>query len=269
MDGNEAYKAVGILDSGVGGLTVVEEFFRQLPHENIVYFGDTERMPYGPRPRDEVRQFAMEIIDFLNTQEVKQIVVACNSATAAGISYYQKKLKIPITGVIEPGARAALKVTRNGHIGVIGTHGTIESGAYEKDLLRLNPDVKVTSKACPLLVLIVENNLIKTSEARRVTEEYLNPLKNAGIDTLILGCTHYPLMADIIQDVMGKDVTLISSAKEIARESKALFNKENILNPSEDRKGKHRFFVSGKPHSFEETGKKLFEDNLKAYQVIF
>ncbi len=269
MDGNEAYKSVGILDSGVGGLTVVEEFYRQLPHENIVYFGDTERMPYGPRPQSEVRRFAMEIIDFLQTQDIKKIVVACNSATAAGITYYREKLDIPVTGVIEPGVRAALKATKNGCIGVIGTRGTIESGAYENDLHRLNPEIKVISKPCPLLVLIVENNLINEPESRRVTEEYLTPLIEGGIDTLILGCTHYPLMAELIRDVAGEEITLISSAKEIAREAKEFFKKEKIMNPLQDYRGRHRFFVSGKPNTFEKIGKNLLGEEIKAYQVVF
>lgn len=265
---NEGCKSIGILDSGVGGLTVVKEFYYRLPRENIVYFGDTSRMPYGPRSHEEVRHFALEIMDFLQTQEVKMIVVACNSATAAGLPYYQEKLNIPVIGVIEPGVRAALKATENGRIGVIGTAGTINSGAYEKVIHRMDPSINIITKACPLLVLIVENNLVNTQESIRVTEEYLYPLKKAQIDTLILGCTHYPLMSDLIQDVMGKNVKLISSAEEIAREANEFFTSSDLFNPLNSQRGNNRFFVSGKPGTFEEIGKKLLGSNIKAYQVV-
>ena len=265
----EPCKAIGILDSGVGGLTVVKEFYRQLPRENIVYFGDTARMPYGPRSHQEVRSFALEIIEFLQTQEVKMVVVACNSATAAGISYYQERLDIPVIGVIEPGARAALKATRNGRIRVIGTTGTVGSGAYEKDLRQMDSSVQIFSRACPLLVLIVENNLVSSAEAYRVAEEYLYPLKEEQIDTLILGCTHYPLLAPLIQEVMGEEVTLISSAEEIAREAKDFFATRNLLNPLNPVEGNSRFFVSGKPAMFEEIGDKLLKKKIKVYQVVF
>ncbi len=265
----EPYKALGILDSGVGGLTVVKEFCHQLPQENIIYFGDTSRMPYGPRPHDEVRRFALEIMDFLQIQEVKMVVVACNSATAAGLPYYQQELDIPVIGVIEPGVRAALEATRNGRIGVIGTTGTINSGAYENDIYRLDPSVKVYSKACPLLVLIVENDLVHTPEARRVTEEYLFSLKKEKIDTLILGCTHYPLMAPLIQEVIGEEVQLISSAEEMAREAKEYFSTRGLLNPLNPVQGNHRFFISGKPSTFEEISKKFLGKKVKAYQVTF
>ncbi len=265
----EPYKAVGILDSGVGGLTVVREFFHQLPYESIVYFGDTARMPYGPRQHDEVRRFALEIIDFLQTQEVKLVVVACNSATAAGLPYYREQLDIPVIGVIEPGVRAAVEATQNGRIGVIGTTGTITSGAYERDIRKLDSSVQIFSVACPLLVLIVENNLVNTPEALRVTEEYLSPLKEEGVDTVILGCTHYPLMTDLIREVMGDKVNLISSAEEIAREAKEIFTSEGLLRPLNPVKVNHRFFVSGKPSIFEEIGQRFLGEPVKAYQVVF
>jgi len=265
----EAYKAVGVLDSGVGGLTVVKEIYRFLPHESIVYFGDTYRMPYGSRPHHEVRSFALEIIEFLQTQEVKMIVVACNSATAAGLSYYKGQVALPVTGVIEPGVRAALNATRNGRIGVIGTAGTINSGAYEEAITKAEPSVKVYSKACPLMVLLVENGLVDTPEAYRVTEEYLTPLKEEGVDTLILGCTHYPLMEGLIEKVMGDGVELISSAEETARETRDVLTSSSLLNPLNSSEPRHRFFVSGKPFSFQEIGKKLLEREVKAFQVVF
>lgn len=265
----DAYKAIGVLDSGVGGLTVVQEICRQLPHESVIYFGDTARFPYGPRPQEEVRKFALEIIDFLKTQEVKIIVVACNSAAAAGLSFYKEYLDIPVIGVIEPGVRAALSVSRNGKIGVIGTPGTINSKAYEDVIDKINPSVQVYSRACPLLVLIVENNLTGTPEALRVTEEYLHPLKEACIDALILGCTHYPLMGGLIEKVAGQAIQVISSAEETAREVKEVLSATRLFNPLNSHVPRHRFFVSGKPLQFEEIAGKLLGQKIKAYQVSF
>lgn len=265
----DSYKAIGILDSGVGGLTVVQEVQRQLPHEEIVYFGDTARMPYGPRPYEEVRRFALEIIDFLQAQAIKMVVVACNSATAAGLSHYQERCNIPVLGVIEPGVKAAIAHTRNKRVGVIGTVGTINSSAYRNALLREKMDLYVASKACPLFVLLVENNLVDTREALLVAQEYLYPLHIEGIDTLILGCTHYPLMSGLIQQAIGPEVKLISSAEEIAAQVKAILTARNLLNPLECSDPGYRFFVSGSPGLFEEIGEKLLERPIKAYQVLF
>ncbi|HOL16879.1 MAG TPA: glutamate racemase [Bacillota bacterium] len=263
-----SHKAIGVLDSGVGGLTVVREIQRQLPHEGIVYFGDTARMPYGPRPYEEVRRFALEIIDFLISQEIKMVVVACNSATAAGITHYQKQCPFPVLGVIEPGVRAAIAHTRNNKVGVIGTTGTINSSAYKKALLREKADLQVVDRACPLFVLLVENNLVDTREALLVAEEYLQPFKKAGVDTLILGCTHYPLMAGLIQQVVGPGVKLISSAEETAAEVKAILTATNLHNPLRSSNPGYRFFVSGSPKPFEEIGTKLLRQPVKAYQVL-
>lgn len=264
-----SHKAIGVLDSGVGGLTVVREIQRQLPHESIVYFGDTARMPYGPRSYEEVRRFALEIIEFLQVQEIKMVVVACNSATAAGLSHYQEKCDIPVLGVIEPGVRAAIAHTRNNRVGVIGTTGTVNSSAYKKALLREKAELHVASKACPLFVLLVENNLVNTHESQLVAREYLDPLKEAGIDTLILGCTHYPLMAGLIQQAVGPGVQLISSAEETAAEVKAILTTRELHNPLRCSDPGYRFFVSGSPGPFEEIGAKLLQRKIKAYQVLF
>jgi glutamate racemase len=265
---NQAQKAIGILDSGVGGLTVVHEICSLLPCESIVYFGDTARMPYGPRSYEEVRGFALEIIEFLQHQEIKMVVVACNSATAAGLPYYQERCDIPVLGVIEPGVRAALSYTRNGKVGVIGTTGTIGSSAYLKALQKENPALHVFTRACPLFVLLVENDLVETPEAEKVAREYLSPFREAAIDTLILGCTHYPLMAGLIQQVVGPAVKLVSSAEETAREVKEILTSGDILNPLHSGEPRHRFFVSGQPSSFEEIGSKLLHRPVKAYQVL-
>lgn len=262
-----AYKAIGILDSGVGGLTVMEEIYRQLPGESIVYFGDTARMPYGPRPPEEVRQFVLEIISFLETQEIKLLVVACNSATAAGLSYYQQETALPVVGVIEPGVRAALRYTRNRRIGIIGTTGTVESSTYQGVLTSYDPKLNIVSQACPLFVLLVENDLIDTPEAEKVAAEYLHPFQEAEVDTLILGCTHYPLMSDLIQRTVGPRVRLVNSAEETAGQVRSILKSRQLLNPSPGTQPRHRFFVSGLPAGFEEVGSRLLKRPIKAYQL--
>ncbi|HHX86668.1 MAG TPA: glutamate racemase [Firmicutes bacterium] len=264
----DAFKAIGILDSGVGGLTVLQEIYRQLPDERIVYFGDTARMPYGPRSPEEVRRFALEIVNFLQTQEIKLLVVACNSATAAGLPYYQQSIDLPVVGVIEPGVRAALSYTRNCRVGIIGTAGTISSSVYQSALKSHNPNIKIFSRACPLFVLLVENDLVDTPEAEKVAGEYLDPFREAGIDTLILGCTHYPLMSGLIQQVIGPQVRLVSSAEETAVQVNQILTSRQLLNPLPGGRRSHRFFVSGAPAGFEALGSKLLKRRVKAYQVL-
>lgn len=239
-----------------------------LPHENIVYFGDTARMPYGPRPHEQVRCFVYEIMDFLLTQEIKAIIIACNSAAAAGLHYYRQTVDLPLVGVIEPGVRAALEQTRSKKVGVIGTTGTINSGAYLEVFNKLAPDVELFGQPCPLFVLLVENDMVDTNEARRVAEEYLNPLKEAGVDALILGCTHYPLMTHVIQDVMGPDVALISSAEETAREAREILQSKNLLNNDNSVPARHRFFSSGRAKPFAEMATRMLKKSIQAYQVI-
>ncbi len=264
---HSAYRAIGILDSGVGGLTVFQELTRQLPHEQIVYFGDTARMPYGPRPDEEVRRFALQIIDFLQNQEIKLVVVACNTATAAGLSSYREQSALPVLGVIEPGVRAALAQTGNGRVGIIGTAGTVRSAAYEKALQGARPGLHVISRPCPLFVLLVENDLVDTPEAEKVAVEYLAPFNRASIDTLILGCTHYPLMAGLIQKTVGPGVKLINSAREIAGEVKEILTERQLHHPLRLAEPGYRFFVSGNPGSFEEIASKMLHRRIKAYQV--
>ncbi|MGM0652235.1 MAG: glutamate racemase [Bacillota bacterium] len=263
----EAHKAIGVIDSGVGGLTVVKEISRRLPQERIIYFGDTARMPYGPRSYSDVRRFAFEMIEFLNHQGVKMLVVACNSATAAGLSAYQANCEQPVLGVIEPGVRSAIGRSKSGRIGVIGTVGTINSSEYEKALHKKNINLHVVSKACPLFVLLVENNLVETPEARKVAQEYLAPFVEENIDALILGCTHYPLMEALIQEVVGPSVKLINSAEEIAAEVESILVDNKMANPLDSDGARYRFFVSGGPEPFEEVGAKLLNREIKAYQV--
>jgi glutamate racemase len=265
----EAHKAIGVIDSGVGGLTVVSEISRRLPHESIIYFGDTARMPYGPRSYEEVRGFVFQMIDFLQHQEIKMLVIACNSATAAGLTHYQRACDLPILGVIEPGVRAALAQSESGRIGVIGTVGTINSSEYVKALKQKNESLHVVTKACPLFVLLVENNLVDTPEAKKVVHEYLDPLVAEEIDSLILGCTHYPLMAGLIGDVVGPNIKLINSAEEIAAEVDSILSSKDLANPLDYEDPRYRFFISGTPQSFEEVGSKLLQRQIKAYQVQF
>lgn len=262
-----AHKAIGVIDSGVGGLTVVREISRRLPNESIIYFGDTARMPYGPRSYEEVRRFVFEMIDFLQHQEIKMIVVACNSATAAGLSYYQQACEQPVLGVIEPGVKAALAHSQSSRIGVIGTVGTINSSEYVKALRKFNGDLHIVSKACPLFVLLVENNLVNTPEAKKVAHEYLDPLVEDKIDTLILGCTHHPMMADLIREVVGPAVRLINSGEEIAAEVESILYHSGMANLLKCETPRYRFFVSGSTGPFDEVGSKLLQQKIKAYQV--
>lgn len=240
--------AIGILDSGVGGLTVVKEVMRQLPRETIYYVGDTLRCPYGPRTTEEVRQFTFEIIQFLLKFPLKAIVIACNTATAAALEQVQKYVDIPVIGVIEPGARAAIKASREGKIAVIGTQVTINSKAYEKALKRINPELQVHSLACPTLVPLVENGKRNTPLADQVVEQALYPLNETNYDTMILGCTHYPLLMSSIQKAVPSHVELINSAEETAAELSTILHHQEIL---AERRSFSRFFTTGDAQAFQ------------------
>jgi len=241
---------IGMMDSGVGGLTVAKAVMRQLPHEPMVYFGDTARCPYGPRPADEIRRFAWEVIRFLQEFPLKMLVIACNTVTATMLEEVRAALPIPVIGVISPGVRAALRQTKSGRIGVIGTQGTIRSRAYERQLRRQNPELHVVSLACPSFVPLVEEGRYRSPEAEGIVRESLRPLLAERLDTLILGCTHYPLLAPVIQQVMGDGVTLISSADETAKEVDAYLRAHRLHHPSTGGAATRRIFVSGDPDQF-------------------
>ncbi|OEH84171.1 glutamate racemase [Desulfuribacillus stibiiarsenatis] len=263
-------KPIGVLDSGVGGLTVVKELMRQLPRESIVYYGDTAHCPYGIRDLAQVREFTFRIIEYLIEQDVKMIVIACNTATAASMSEARQRFNIPIIGVIQPGVRAAISATRNNRIGVIGTEGTINSNIYQNMLLKINPSMFVASQACQPFVSLVEQNLVYTKDARRLIAEYMEPIKVQHVDTLILGCTHYPLMANAISMVMGPEVELISSAEETARETIAVLYQHHLLNWSDDPATHiptHKFYVSGHTRPFSEMGSRWLNRTILAEQV--
>lgn len=258
--------SIGILDSGVGGLTVVKEVMRQLPMESVLYIGDSARCPYGPRSREEVRRFTFEMIQFLLRFDPKMIVIACNTATSVVLEEAKSWLKIPVIGVIEPGARAAIRESKTGRVGVIGTLGTIQSGMYEKVLTRTHPQIHVTSKACPKLVPLVEENDLLSSRALEVVKEELRGLSQEKIETLVLGCTHYPLIAPLIQEVMGEGVTLISSAEETASEVSAILSENRMLAP-QGNKPEHHFFTTGDPHVFREMAEKWLERKVEVFHV--
>ncbi|MDL4840608.1 glutamate racemase [Aquibacillus rhizosphaerae] len=246
---------IGVIDSGVGGLTVASELMRQLPKEQLIYLGDTLRCPYGPRPKEEVIQYTWEMVEFLLEKNIKMLVVACNTATAFTLEQLRQKLDIPVVGVIQPGARAAIKMSQNMRIGVIGTEGTINSKAYPKALQIINSKIRVNDWACPRFVPMVEDGILSGSQALKVVYESLKPLKDKNhIDTLILGCTHYPLIRDIIQEVMGEHVHIISSGEETAREVSTIMGYHKKLYNGE-RVPQHKFYTTGRLDVFEKIAK--------------
>ncbi|GGM27046.1 glutamate racemase 1 [Paraliobacillus quinghaiensis] len=243
---------IGVIDSGVGGLTVASELMRQLPKEKLIYLGDTLRCPYGPRPKEEVIQFTMEMVDFLLKKDIKLLVVACNTATAFTLELLQEKLAIPVIGVIQPGARAAIKMTQKMQIGVIGTEGTIASKAYPEALHSINSEIEVHDLACPLFVPMVERGVLNGPDAYSVIEDSLHSIKEKQqIDTLILGCTHYPLLKDTIQAVVGDAVHIISSGEETAREVSAIMGYHQTLYEGE-RIPMHEFYTTGSWEVFQQ-----------------
>jgi glutamate racemase len=242
-------QAIGVIDSGVGGLTVAKEVMRQLPNEKIIYLGDTARCPYGPRTTKEVKRFTWEMTSFLLEKKIKMLVIACNTATAAALDEIRKELSIPVLGVINPGARAAIKNTKNYRVGIIGTEGTVKSGAYERALKSLNSRLFVTAHACPKFVPLVESNEFNGPIAEKIVDEALKPMLNQKLDTLILGCTHYPLLEPVIKNVMGESVSVISSGDETAREISAILQYNGLLDTCEE-EPEHEFYTTGSRRIF-------------------
>jgi glutamate racemase len=255
-----------VFDSGIGGLTVAHELIRQLPHESIVYFGDTARVPYGPKSPDTVRRYSREIAAFLNEQGVKSIVIACNTATAHALPTLQSEMAMPVIGVVEPGARAAVAATTQGHIGVIGTVGTIKSGAYERAIRALAPDVQITARACPLFVPLVEEGWVDHPATRLVAREYLEPLLEDRIDTLVLGCTHYPLLKPMLREVLGPDVRLIDSAEETAAEAARTLESGHMAARG-DAEPSYRFIASDDPLQFLQLGQRFLGGTMEGVEV--
>ena len=260
-------KAIGIFDSGIGGLTVLKEIVAALPDENIIYLGDTARVPYGIRSAETVTRYSFENTQFLLSQEIKLLVVACNTASAISLGAVKKEYPLPVIGVLEPGARAAAAATRTRKIGVIGTEATIASGAYEKAIRRISPGVEVVSLACPLFVSLAEEGWTDNDVARLVAEKYLSTFRGSGIDTLVLGCTHYPLLKPVIGGVVGPGITLIDSATETAKEVVSVLEKLKWRGNGKGG-GVRKFYVTDSPARFEKIGKRfLGEPLLSAEQV--
>ncbi len=235
--------AIGVFDSGVGGLTVAKEIMSQLPGERIIYFGDTARVPYGSKSGETVTKYTEQIIRFLLTHDVKALVIACNTMSALAFDKVEKNLSIPIIGVVRPGAVAASRVTENKRIGVIATESTINSGLYNRFIKNIDPDIEVIGKACPLFCPLVEEGMTDDPVTEEIARRYLKDLIKQDIDTLILGCTHYPLLKGIISRVVGEGVTLVNPAYETARGLREMLSENNILNDGE-RTSDHEFFVS-------------------------
>ena len=244
-------RPIAVYDSGVGGLTVARAILDLLPNEPILYLGDSARAPYGPRPVEQIREFAVEIASYLVSRDVKMIVVACNSVEVSAIDEVTASTGIPVLGVIDPGVRAALRATRTRKVGVIGTEATIRSGAYERAVARTQLKTQLYSKACPAFVDFVERGDTSSDELLAIAVTYLEPLRQTGIDTLVLGCTHYPLLSGLIQYVMGDDVVLISSAEETAKDVYATLRNEDLQSTA-GRRPRHEFLTTGDPAQFQQ-----------------
>ena len=251
-------RPIGVFDSGVGGLTVLHECLVTLPHEDFVYLGDAARLPYGPRPLEEIRRYAAEIAGFLEEQGVKLVVAACNSATAAALPDLQLRLRVPVIGVLAPEAHAAVLATRNRRIGLLATEATVQSGRYAELVHALDASVRLVPVACPRLVPLIEGDDPFGEETAEAVRAYATPLQEAGVDTVILGCTHYPLVKPVFQRAFGRGVTLVFSAEETAREVAETLLRKDIEN-IEEREGAHRFLTTGDPENFRELGRRFLQ----------
>ncbi len=261
----DATSPIGVFDSGVGGLTVAREIMRQMPNEKIIYFGDTARVPYGNKSKDTVTRFSKQIVRFLRTFDVKTIVVACNTASAYALAEIEAETDIPMIGVVKPGAKAACEVTVNGKIGVIATEATISSRIYNQYITELNRDVTIYGKACPLFVPLIEEGLWEDPVTDEIAKRYLNELIDLDIDTLILGCTHYPLIRSTLGRIIGNDVNLVNPAYETAVELKELLQKMNLLNEKHPALGEnqYQFYVSDTAEKF-----KVFANSIIKYGIL-
>ncbi|MDY7030383.1 MAG: glutamate racemase [Thermodesulfobacteriota bacterium] len=250
--------AIGIFDSGIGGLTVLKEIMNILPNENTIYLGDTARVPYGIKSAETVIRYSLENAQFLLSKNIKMLVVACNTASAVGLSTLMERFHLPIIGVIEPGARKAAHSTERDRIGIIGTERTIKSGAYVQSIKKINPGIETISKPCPLFVPLVEEGWTDNEIAFLTAQIYLQELEDADIDTLILGCTHYPLLKDVIRKVLGEEVLLVDSAEETAIEVSMIMRSHNLLR-SKHEDAVHQFYVTDAPESLIKGGRRFLQ----------
>ncbi|MBN2565410.1 MAG: glutamate racemase [Candidatus Eisenbacteria bacterium] len=264
---SSASDPIGVFDSGIGGLTVVAEIIRQLPNEEIVYFGDTARLPYGPKSTETVTQFAIQDAELLLRHSVKNIVVACNTASAIAIGALRERYDIPVIGVIEPGALAAVSSTLTGKIGVIGTEGTIASGAYRRAIMKMDRDIEVIEASCPLFVPLAEEGWTDREVTLVIAHEYLTPLRDAGVDVVVLGCTHYPILKNTIGKVFGPSVRLIDSAEETAKEVAERLDGIGLRRKEGAEPG-HTFLVSDVPHRFREQAERFLGSPLGDVSLV-
>ncbi len=261
---DEASRPIGVFDSGVGGLTVVKELNRLLPNEKIIYFGDTGRVPYGNKSKETIIHYSLQVAYFLMKKKIKMLVVACNTASSVSLPTLKRHFHIPVLGVIEPGAKSAIESTATNNVGVIGTLGTVSSNSYKKALKKIKSGVKVYQSPCPLFVHLAEDGWNKNKIAQLIADEYLKPFKGKNIDTMILGCTHYPILKDVIQTAAGKKVELIDSGKETAKEVKKILDKKGLLSKHKLTERNHSvFYVSDFPHKFKEVSQRFLSKELK------
>lgn len=260
-------RPIGVFDSGIGGLTVLKELVKELPGEGIIYLGDTARVPYGIRSPETVTRYSIENTSFLVSKGIKMLIVACNTASAVSLDGIRERFNMPVLGVISPGARAAVAATRNKKIAVIGTEATINSSAYTKHIKSLSPDIEVTGLPCPLFVPLVEEGLNDDEIARLVAKRYLSGLVNKEIDTLVLGCTHYPLLKDVISETVGKDIVLIDSAVETAKEAKRLIQETEIY--GNETSVLRKFYVTDSPERFKRVGERFLGQKIDDIEQIY
>jgi glutamate racemase len=259
-------KAIGFMDSGVGGLTVAKVAMEQLPHENIVYLADEARLPYGEKTPDQIKKYATQITDYLINKQIKILVIACNTATALALNYLKSIFNIPIIGVIKPGSIAALRATKNHHIGIIATNGTVNSKAYDKTISGLNNNVTLYSQGCPKFIPMVERQEYKTVADQMVVNQELRPMKNKNIDTLIMGCTHFPIMQHLIQHAVGNDVTLINPGYETVEQLKQLLLQQDLAN-SASNTASYTFYTTGNVREFQLVAKDWLKKDINASHV--
>lgn len=261
-------RPIGLFDSGIGGLTVVKEIFKTLPDEDIVYFGDTARLPYGNKSPQTVIKFSLENAKFLLKFGVKFIIVACNTSSSLALPALRKRFKLPVLGVISPAVKAAVRISPKGRIGVIGTRATVASGCYQREIKRINSACRIFSQACPLLVPLAEEGWFSDEVTLKVAQRYLSPLAKKNIDTLILGCTHYPLLKQIIRKVLGRKIEFVDSAKEAAREAKRILSTTNLCSGRKPNPLKCRFYVSDEPAVFRKVGKRFLGKTIQFVRKI-
>lgn len=260
-------RPIGVFDSGLGGLTVLKEIMELIPTESVVYFGDNGRAPYGTKSKETVLKYTFQDIRFLLNQDIKMIVIACNTASACSLQTVKNSFDIPVIEVVEPGALTAVRETRNKKVGVIGTSATVSSGVYERAIHRLDGSIQIYPKACPLFVPLAEAGWWENDIAYRIAEEYLIPLKNEGIDTLVMGCTHYPLLQETIRSVMGPEVSLVSSAREVAKVVKDVIT-ENNMSRDKEIKPVYRYYTSDSVELFESLGNSILDTRIQAAEKV-